>query len=112
LVSEPLIGMSQNSYIRQLTDGAFAKIGVSKHPYATASLITTAVGMARNGLGISILPDAAAKVCNLEGVALLRITEPTITRPIGFLYRSMTSLSPAAKQFMRFVEEALHQSNG
>lgn len=104
LIGLPLIGMSSESHVRQLTDQAFAKIGVSKHPYTEVSLITTAVGMARSGLGATILPSSAAQVCNLEDVAKLRILDPVVLRPLGFLYRSMTSLSPAAKHFMTFVE--------
>ncbi len=105
LVGEQVIGLSKNSYIRQLTDDAFAKIGVSKHPYGPVSLITTAVGLAKHDLGVAVLPDSAAQVCNLDGVTLLGIREPTVSRPLGFLYRSMTSLSPAAKAFMSFVEK-------
>src|SRR5690625_94309 len=103
LISEPIIGMSKNSYVRRLTDEAFSKLGVSKHPYGPVSLITTAVSLARSGLGIAILPISAAKACNLESIQIVRLKEPVIVRPVGFLYRSMTSLSPAAKIFMNYV---------
>src|SRR5690606_22436873 len=110
IVGEQIIGMSSNSYIRQLTDAAFAKIGVSKPPYGTVSLITTAVAMARSGLCVAVLPDTAVQVCNLNGVAVLGLTEPTISRPLGFVYRSMTNLSPSAKAFMNFVEQEVRQN--
>lgn len=105
LIGEQLIGMSENSYVRQLTDGAFAKIGISKPPCAAVSLITTAIGMAKEGFGVSVLPDSAAQVCNLDGIRVLRLQDPVVRRSLGFVYRSMTALSPAAKTFMRFAEE-------
>lgn len=104
LIGEQLIGMSQNSYVRQLTDNAFASLGISKHPCATVSLITTAVGMSKHGFGVSVLPDSAASVCNLDGIAVLRLQAPVVRRSLGFVYASMSKLSPAAKAFMRFVE--------
>jgi len=110
LVGEQLIGMSENSYVRQLIDSAFAKIGVSKHPSAEVSLITTAIGMVKFGFGVSVLPDSAAQVCNLDGVKVLRLHDPVIRRSLGLLYRSMTTLSPAAKAFMRFMEERVHRA--
>ncbi|SHI20923.1 LysR family transcriptional regulator [Pollutimonas bauzanensis] len=106
LAAHPLIGMSYESYVRQMVDKAFAQIGVSKRPYTQVSLITTAVGMVKAGLGVTVLPSTAARVCNLEGIHLLSLTEPAMRRRMGFIYRSMTSLSPAAKHFMNFVEAA------
>lgn len=111
LVGEPLIGMSENSHVRQLTDSALARIGVSRHPIAAVSLITTAVGMVRHGFGISVLPDSAAGVCNLERIRVLPLRDPVVQRPLGFVYQSITALSPAAKAFMQFVEQALQSSN-
>lgn len=105
----PLIGMASNSYLRLLIDQTFAAIGLSKRPIAEVSLITTAVGMARAGIGVAVLPLRAARACNLEAVKTLALTEPTVRRPIGFLYRSMAELSPAAKLFVRFVLSELNR---
>lgn len=97
----PLVGMASHSYLRLLIDQTFAAIGVSKRPVTEVSLITTAVGMARAGLGAAVLPLRAARACDLTGVSTLSLVEPTVRRPIGFLYRSMAELSPAAKAFMK-----------
>ncbi|NPC58748.1 LysR family transcriptional regulator [Caenimonas soli] len=97
----PLVGMASHSYLRLLIDQTFAAIGISKRPVAEVSLITTAVGMARAGLGAAVLPLRAARACDLAGVTALGLVEPTVRRPIGFLYRSMAELSPATKAFMK-----------
>jgi len=99
----PLVGMATNSYVRLLVDQTFAAIGVSKRPVAQVSLITTAIGMARAGIGATVLPLRAARACDLSAVRTLALVEPTVRRPIGFLYRSMAELSPAAKLFMKYV---------
>lgn len=102
----PLVGMASHSYLRMLIDQTFAAIGISKRPVTEVSLITTAVGMARAGLGAAVLPLRAARACDLTGVSILGLVEPTVRRPIGFLYRSMAELSPAAKAFMKHAMDS------
>jgi len=97
--------------VRLLIDQTFAAIGVSKRPVTEVSLITTAVGMARAGVGVSVLPLAAARACNLVGLRTLSITEPTVRRPIGFLFRSMSVIPPAARAFVRYVAHQLAQGS-
>lgn len=103
LAERPLVGMAANSYLRLLIDQTFAAIGVSTRPVTEVSLITTAVGMARAGIGTAVLPLRAAQACDLTGTRMLPVEEPQVRRPIGFLYRSMAELSPAAKTFLHWV---------
>lgn len=105
LTDIPLIGMAYHSNVRLLVDETFARLGISKRPHAQVSLITTAVGMARAGLGVAVMPSTAAQVCQLEGLKVLTVVDPVVRRPIGFLYRSVAEVSPAAKRFMRFASE-------
>lgn len=106
LAAFPLIGMAYQSMVRMLIDRTFAQIGVFKRPVAEVSLITTAVGLARAGLGVAVMPSTAVRICNVTGLKILSIVEPTVSRPIGFLYRSMAALSPPAKTFLKFVSDS------
>ncbi|ARP96111.1 LysR family transcriptional regulator [Bordetella genomosp. 13] len=101
-----LIGMATNSYLRLLIDQTFATISVSRRPVNEVSLITTAIGMARAGMGVTVLPSRAADACNLAGIRRLSLVDPVVRRPIGFLYRSVGELTPAAKAFMNHVVRA------
>jgi len=103
LASLPLVGMASNSYLRLLIDQTFAAIGISKRPATEVSLVTTAVGMARAGIGAAVLPLRAARACDLADVRTVSLVGPTVRRPIGFLYRSVSELSPAAKAFVQYV---------
>lgn len=89
--------------MRLLIDQTFAAIGTSKQPVIEVSLITTAIGIARAGIGVAVLPLRAAQACDLTGMRTLSLVEPTVRRPIGFLYRSMAELPPAAKAFVKYV---------
>lgn len=103
LAGLPLIGMAYQSVVRLLIDRAFAGIGVARRPVAEVSLITTAIGMARAGIGAAVLPWTAAKLCDLSGLRTITLVEPIVRRPMGLLYRSIAELSPAAKAFFRFA---------
>lgn len=102
-----LIGMSHQSYVRRLVDESYARVGLSAQPHAEVSLITTAVGMVRAGLGAAVLPVTVTGSCNMEGVLVRPLVDPEVRRPVGLLYRSMASLSPVAKRFLRFVDGAM-----
>lgn len=107
LALERIIGMSHHSHVRHLMDDGFARVGVSKHPNQEVSLITTAVGMVKAGLGIAILPNSAAALCNLDGTRLEPITEPKMHRNLGLVFKSVENLSPPARRFVRFLTQAL-----
>jgi len=102
-----LIGMSHGSYVRQLVDESYARVGLASRPHAEVSLITTAVGMVRAGLGAAVLPATVTASCNMGGVAVRPLAEPEVRRPVGMLYRSMAELTPVAKRFLRFIEGAV-----
>jgi LysR family carnitine catabolism transcriptional activator len=101
----PLIGMSYQSNVRMLVDEAFAANGISKRPKREVSLISTAVGMVRAGLGVTVLPTTAIEVCNITGLKVLRLRSPRMLRPLGFLHQPTRNLSPAANVLLRFVKE-------
>jgi DNA-binding transcriptional LysR family regulator len=65
--------------------------------------------MARAGMGIAVVPDTAARACNLEGVAIIALTEPTTWRPLGFIRDERRGLGPAAALLMAFLQERTPQ---
>lgn len=103
IATEPIVAMSYHSHVRRLMDSAFSANGLSVRPHAEVSLVATAMGMARAGLAVAILPEAAVRMCNLDGIAVIALQRPVVTRPIGFLYRSRSLLSPAAQAFLRIA---------
>jgi LysR family carnitine catabolism transcriptional activator len=109
LSAYPLIGMGHASHVRLLVDQAFAHNGLAKRPLYEASIVATAVGMARAGLGVAVVPDTAVLACNLAGVTRIAMTEPIAYRPMGFIYHSRRGLSPAASLMMAFMKERTPQ---
>lgn len=96
-----LILLSRGSSVRELYDEA-----VMDQPEARAASrydvthMTTATGLVRQGLGITILPSLALPELNLTGLVTRPLADDSARRTIGVLHRKDRTLSAAAKAFV------------
>ena len=67
--------------------------------------IATIHAMVKAGLGVAALPELAAAFVQQGGVAMRRLTDPDIQRPIGVVTRRNRSLSPAAQQMVAMLRK-------
>ncbi|HEX8190650.1 MAG TPA: LysR family transcriptional regulator [Pyrinomonadaceae bacterium] len=104
LVGLPLVLMDQESSVRKLVDRAFESIGELVPPVLEATYMTTAAGMVRAGLGVTILPTAALEMGDLSGLRSRLIKNPELTREIGVIQKVGRSLSPAAESFLKSLK--------
>ena len=63
------------------------------------SLLGTALAMAANGLGVSILPASILAYASYPDLVARRLIRPMIERNISVVYRQGRTLSPAAAAF-------------
>ena len=73
-------------------------------PAFEATYMSTAAGMVKAGLGITILPSSAIPMGELAGLLTRPISHPVITRELGVLEKPARSLSPAAEGFLRILK--------
>ncbi len=104
LLKFPLILMATDSSVRKLVDDAFASISQLVQPAFEATYMSTAAGMVKAGLGITIVPSFAIPMGELAGLMTRPISNPVITRELGVLDKSTRALSPAAEGFLRIVK--------
>ncbi len=105
IADEPIVSTSYHSQVRHMMDEAFSANGLSVRPSVEVALVATAVGMARAGLGAAVLPEDAARMCNLAGVSVVPLTQPVQERVVGLTYRSFSLLSAAGQAFVRLARE-------
>jgi DNA-binding transcriptional LysR family regulator len=98
VVAWPLILTARGTSVRTLVDRAIEREALDICLSCEASYMTTAMGMVRAGLGVSILPASAAQTA-CEGIRMLPIGTPGFTREIGIIRKKGRSLSPAAASF-------------
>jgi DNA-binding transcriptional LysR family regulator len=99
VVSWPLILTVHGTSIRTIIDRAIEKEKLDINLSCEVNYLSTAIGMVRAGLGISILPASMVRAA-CEGVHMIPIHTPRLTRRIGIIRKRNRSLSPAATHFI------------
>ncbi|MET4733039.1 DNA-binding transcriptional LysR family regulator [Thalassospira sp. MBR-102] len=77
-------------------------------PIVETSNTLTLAAMVAEGVGITVLPELAARVADLAApgkLAFVPLCEPVRKRPIGIITRQSRSLSPIARIFLAMVIE-------
>ncbi len=111
LISLPLVLTAADSSVRKLVDAAFASIGQLIKPAYEATYMSTAAGMVKAGLGVTILPSSAIQMGELAGLVTRPISHPSITRELGILSKPGRSLSPAAESFFRTIKDEVEKTS-
>jgi LysR family transcriptional regulator, carnitine catabolism transcriptional activator len=105
LVEHPLILMDRDSSVRHMVDATYAALGRMSAPMFEATFMSTAVGLVRAGLGVTLLPSSAHEVRTATDLAVRTIDHPGLERTIGVLRLKGRSLSPAAEAFVAALAE-------
>ena len=100
----PLVLMDPDSSVRAILDAAFARTGKLVVPACEATYMSSAIGMVRAGLGVTILPSTAMELRANPRLRSKPIEDPGLTRRIAIVRKTNRTLSPAAESF---IEELL-----
>jgi DNA-binding transcriptional LysR family regulator len=92
---------------RQLLDRA-QRAGVTLRPVIEVEGMEAAVGLARRGLGDTIVPRAALGRPGARGLHIASFAEP-LNDTFAFIARADAPLSPAARAFVEIVERRLER---
>ena len=105
LLDVPLIFMNRDSSVRRILDDAYASHGRHPTPSYEAAYMSTAIGMVRAGLGVTLLPSSALEVRTASDLACRVIDHPKLKRRICILRKRRQSFSPAAEAFARSLQK-------
>ncbi|WP_029009483.1 LysR family transcriptional regulator [Azospirillum halopraeferens] len=109
VAKHPLILTARDSSVRALVDRALEKDGLAVNLVCEANYMSTAIGMVRAGLGVSILPESAIDSASCEGVSMMPIRTPGLTRKIGVIRKNGRTLSPAPARFLDILRGAVRE---
>lgn len=87
LSTRQLIGVNRSSGNRTLLDTRLAKIGVKMNWTHEVNHLSTAIGLVKQGVGISVLPRLAYKGTPMGNLSITPIVEPVISRALGIIER-------------------------
>ncbi|MEN3346535.1 MAG: hypothetical protein V7632_170 [Bradyrhizobium sp.] len=106
VLKEPSISVAPGTPIRELVDGTLARKGLKIAPKWQVSLLTTALSMTAHGLGISILPGYLIPHLQYPMLVAVPLRDPVVRRNLSVIFRSGSSLSPAARAFIETFKRA------
>jgi DNA-binding transcriptional LysR family regulator len=99
LLAYPLIMMRSGLGIRQVFDEALSAQAMKPKPLYEVYHHDTLVGLISANLGIGAMPAMTLANVRHPSLTFARITDPVISRQIGFLKRRGETLNPAARKF-------------
>ncbi len=91
----PLILPSRDSSVRRMVESSMLREQLALNLEYEVNSLSTALGLARRGLGIAILPGLALEKGE-KALVRIPILKPALTRQINLFYRRDRTLSPAA----------------
>ena len=108
----PLLLMDPDISVRAIVVASFARTGRLAVPACEVTYMSSAIGMVRAGLGVTILPSTAMELRADRKLRSKPIDDPGCTRRIVIVRRSGRSLSPAAESFVDELLAATPASGG
>lgn len=104
----PIVTVRPGYGIRRRIEAAAAESGASLRITHEVTLLGTAVALAVNGLGVTVVPSSV--VARVPGLAIRRLTRPIVERVISVVTKRERSLSPASEVFAKFLRRSGQES--
>jgi DNA-binding transcriptional LysR family regulator len=104
----PMVLLDDESNTRVSLDATFAATGRLVTPVCEVTYTSSAIGLVRAGLGISLLGSLVIKSSHLSAISSLRsrpIDDKAFVRHIGLVRKTKKSLSPSSEAFIDLLLE-------
>lgn len=101
------ISMPAGTSVRQYADAALLTRKLRFNPRYEVEHLATIAAMVACGIGVSALPELAARVVQRNGVVRRPLCAPLLRRPIGLVTLRGRTLSPAAQRMLALLESEM-----
>lgn len=95
--------------VRPLIDATGARAGVRLHVVHEVTFLSTAMWMARVGMGLAVMPAAYARAARPEELAVLPLISPRVSRDICIVTKRGRVLSLTAQSLIAQIRAALRE---
>lgn len=106
LESMPVVTVKPGYGVRRRIDAAAQQAGAHLNVVHEVSLLTTAIALAANGLGVAVVPASLPAHTPHAKLAVRKLTRPAVERQTSLVYRQDRALSPAAEAFVALATRA------
>lgn len=105
LANRPLVGMTEETGIRQILDEVSATGRGTLSYTAEVSGLATLMGLIERGTGVSIVPGLALPGAGHPTLGSCPLIDPEIGREIGLIWRRGSLTSPEAVRLLKALEK-------
>lgn len=98
--SYPLVLTRKNSSVRVLFERSMEREGCELNIVMETNYMSTALSMARAGVGVAILPSSAVEAGNMAGLSFKPIEPHQFNRRVGIISKADRTLQPIASHFI------------
>jgi DNA-binding transcriptional LysR family regulator len=105
LAGERLVSFPPESRTRRIIDAAAAEAGLALRHALTVTQFATMLRLVRAGAGLAIVPAGAVQGFGGEGLAVLTLDAPGLSRRIGLVTLRGRDLPPPARGLMAALRE-------
>lgn len=102
----PMIALETQYSVRSLYEDVLRSVSAAKPPVHEVAFISTAMGMVRAGLGITVLSSSSLSRASMEGLVARRISHSKFVREIAVVKKRGRTLSPAAEGLLQALMSA------
>jgi DNA-binding transcriptional LysR family regulator len=104
LAGMSLVGMTEETGIRQILDGVTAAGGPALHYTAEVSGLATLMGLVEQGAGVTVVPGLALPGADHPVLQSRPLVEPAIGREMGLMWRRSSITSPEAARLLKALD--------
>jgi DNA-binding transcriptional LysR family regulator len=91
--------LDSRTSVRAVTDQAFRSAKLMPTPVTEATYMSTALGIVRAGIDITLLPSSAREIAAEPGLRTKRISDPNFSRQVSLIKKKNRRLPPLSKAF-------------
>jgi DNA-binding transcriptional LysR family regulator len=103
LAEHRFITVGRSSGNRMIIDLGLAEHGIRPRWFYEVQHLSTSLGLVEAGLGVAALPRMSLPSGPHPVIAAKRLIDPVVTRKVGVVSRSRTTLSPSASRFYEIL---------
>lgn len=107
LTDQPVITIKAGTGIRRLIDETLAIRGKRLVPVYEVSLVTTALAMTAEGLGVSVFPPYLVSPLQYPHLITRPLIDPTVPRRLSIISKRGRTLSHASQSFIEVTRQTI-----
>ncbi|OZI60436.1 LysR family transcriptional regulator [Bordetella genomosp. 11] len=107
ILQEPIITLTVGSTVRTLTENVFMSAGHALRPAYEATNTITALALAREALGVAVVPTSIGPAASAQDMVLKPLRDPVVRRSLNLVTRRGSVLSDPGRRFIDLFAAAI-----